>query len=655
MSLSPAASSAASQSPALSSASNPASATAVASSSSIAASSSVALSSSSSAIASSLSSAASSAVSSASASASESASLSQSLSESISQSASLSASVASSLSLSQSVASSIAVASSSAAASSSVIPSTSAISSSASSSSIAASSSSSAAAASSSSASAASSSTITAGPSTSTLVVTITDGNGSKHLTTTGIASGSGSSTSKKGSHTNTGAIVGGVVGGVVGLALLAALLWFFCFKRRRDHDEAFDEKMFDPSRTNRHSTGDPLDLLSPAVPVMGEEGVASSNNQVDPYPYQAPQTQQANYDPYGHAPSHMPDPRDYLSQGAYGSGMDGGYGVAAGVGAGAAAAGAYGSEHYDPYNSQPPAGVAKQREAQAERERSQQYYGSGSGSAPVGQTSPSSEGRRTSGMSDEREVYQHTDAMSVPDENAEGVSSEIPPKPMTAYPSILPQPGSAARNLPAILDALSRPALLGEQSTAGLTILELASYPYEHIRAFAARWTGVQWHGSEREAEQVEAINRSEHLLEGTNLHPAIKLDVSSEEDWARLQASRIVFDGVIMLNLIQCCPPPLPGEVFRQLRERQLVKPRAFVCAYGPFLEDDGRYRSAADEAFENSHLQREGAAPDLGLRSIASVSEVAGKWGWREEARWAMPSGNSWVVWRDERSTT
>lgn len=39
------------------------------------------------------------------------------------------------------------------------------------------------------------------------------------------------------------GAIVGGVIGGVAGLALLAALLWFFLIRPRRNKNVAFDEK----------------------------------------------------------------------------------------------------------------------------------------------------------------------------------------------------------------------------------------------------------------------------------------------------------------------------------------------------------------------------------------------------------------------------
>ncbi len=41
----------------------------------------------------------------------------------------------------------------------------------------------------------------------------------------------------------DTSAIVGGVVGGVVGLALLAGLL-FFCFRKRRNSKDDFDEMM---------------------------------------------------------------------------------------------------------------------------------------------------------------------------------------------------------------------------------------------------------------------------------------------------------------------------------------------------------------------------------------------------------------------------
>ena len=61
--------------------------------------------------------------------------------------------------------------------------------------------------------------------------------------TTTGTSEPSTSSTAKKSS--NTGAIAGGIVGGVVGLTIIAGLIWFFCFKRKRDYQKT---KTYDPT-----------------------------------------------------------------------------------------------------------------------------------------------------------------------------------------------------------------------------------------------------------------------------------------------------------------------------------------------------------------------------------------------------------------------
>ena len=202
-----------------------------------------------------------------------------------------------------------------------------------------------------------------------------------------------------------------------------------------------------------------------------GAGAVAGSH--VDPFPYQAPQSPQNAYDPYGHAPQqmHMPDARDYMSSGypQYGSsGLEGGYGAAAaGAGAGAAAAygaaGGYGNDPYDPYDrrtssgshSSPPmspgavggagagagaglsaAAIAKQREAQAERNRLRMstYDGpSGSGQQPtspdMGAGADGVNRRSSQALSEGRStVYQHTDMGSVPDDEEEEGLSEIPP-----------------------------------------------------------------------------------------------------------------------------------------------------------------------------------------------------------------------------------
>jgi len=248
---------------------------------------------------------------------------------------------------------------------------------------------------------------------------------------------------------------VGGVIGGIAGLLILLALLWFFCFRRRNNREVAFDEKTFDPA--NRHSVHDPIDLLAPAVPAVGnasDQGAAGPGPRVDPFPYAGAPTQsgQANYDPYSHAPMQMPDARNYLSggQGSYpgygqGLGAEGGYGAAAalgaGAGAGGAAAGAYAASRYSTSDDQstpgtasvnPPnsAAAAKQREAAAERQRLR--VSDGYAAPPGGSSPPVSDGpdgnRRMSGSEGPSTVYQHTDLGSVLDEGDMEGPTEIPP-----------------------------------------------------------------------------------------------------------------------------------------------------------------------------------------------------------------------------------
>lgn len=52
-------------------------------------------------------------------------------------------------------------------------------------------------------------------------------------------------------------------------------------------------------------------------------------------------------------------------------------------------------------------------------------------------------------------------------------------------------------------------------------------------------------------------------------------------------------------------------------------------------------------ADDQFDQTYIRAKD--PSLGLRTIASVSAFAGKWGFVEESRTEMPKGNMFVVWR------
>lgn len=261
----------------------------------------------------------------------------------------------------------------------------------------------------------------------------------------------------------NTPAIVGGVVGGVGGALLLAGIAAFLLYRRKKSKEVAFDEKMFDPHHSTRHSALDPLDNLPPAG--AAGVGIPAEPSAIDPYPYEAPQHgahgDYGNYAEYNYdgqqAPQHpplqpgermtMPDARDYM--GGYSGYNSGGYGAAAMTGA---AAGGAGAAMYadDPYASTTtttsPTAMSKHNEAMAERQgafsptggssaagsrlshyedansQGHGYAYTASSGSPTRLTRPAS----SDVLSDGRQsVYQHTDMLSEPDQEMQ----EIPPK----------------------------------------------------------------------------------------------------------------------------------------------------------------------------------------------------------------------------------
>lgn len=61
--------------------------------------------------------------------------------------------------------------------------------------------------------------------------------------------------------------------------------------------------------------------------------------------------------------------------------------------------------------------------------------------------------------------------------------------------------PGSAARNIEPVLGALTP---LIDITPTPQHILELASYPYEHIRHYAVRWPDVEFSGTARDKDEI-------------------------------------------------------------------------------------------------------------------------------------------------------
>ncbi|WVF66888.1 hypothetical protein IAT40_001631 [Kwoniella sp. CBS 6097] len=231
-------------------------------------------------------------------------------------------------------------------------------------------------------------------------------------------------------------------------------------------------------------------------------------------------------------------------------------------------------------------------------------------------------------------------------------------------YPSIISQEGSAERNIAPLIEALT-PILSDARDRLNLSeerghILEIGSYPYVQIEAFSKQFDQWDWWGTVRGQSELAYTEKrlSDKSIKRNNLHVPKMLDIGIESDWTRLledvaPENSYRFTGALMINVIHCCPPNLPEEVFRHLSPltedgKGLLDPsNGFIVGYSPFLNDDGSYKSAGDEKFDKEYIKAE--HPSLGLRSVQSVSELARKWGFKEEKRVDMPKGNMLVVWR------
>lgn len=136
-----------------------------------------------------------------------------------------------------------------------------------------------------------------------------------------------------------------------------------------------------------------------------------------------------------------------------------------------------------------------------------------------------------------------------------------------------------------------------------------------------------------------------------------------------------------ITSVNIIHCCPVDTPEGVFRHASTTLAVagKKPQWIAAYAPWLNDDGTYKTAADEEVRSPVALQAQSSPDqlvarctsifiawgadmqfdkgyirakhpsLGLRTISSIDSFAEKWGYAKGQRTEMPKGNTWVVWR------
>jgi hypothetical protein len=190
----------------------------------------------------------------------------------------------------------------------------------------------------------------------------------------------------------------------------------------------------------------------------------------------------------------------------------------------------------------------------------------------------------------------------------------------------------SVARNKDAIRDAF-----LAHMPHDGV-IVEIASGSGEHVAHFAAALPRVRFSPGDPDPAARASIAAWTAHLGLPNIAPPHSADASAllwEQGFPPA-------DGLISINMIHIAPPEAMNGLFAGAG--RLLKPRARLFLYGPFMRD-GAHTAPSNEAFDQSLKARDAR---WGVRDLdREIIPEADKNGLRPAALIAMPANNFSVV--------
>jgi SAM-dependent methyltransferase len=192
-----------------------------------------------------------------------------------------------------------------------------------------------------------------------------------------------------------------------------------------------------------------------------------------------------------------------------------------------------------------------------------------------------------------------------------------------------LPFAPACERNKQPILEVLRR--VLPQSGT----VLEIGSCTGQHLVFFANELPGLEWQPSDQ-AEYLPGLNLRLEQEAGSNVHPAIVLDVAS--DWP---TSR--FDAVISANTAHIMDWPEVVCMFDGVS--RVLLPGGVFALYGPFNEN-GEFTSASNQAFDQDLKSRD---PRMGIRDRKDLETLATNHQMSLEQKVAMPANNQVLVFR------
>lgn len=186
----------------------------------------------------------------------------------------------------------------------------------------------------------------------------------------------------------------------------------------------------------------------------------------------------------------------------------------------------------------------------------------------------------------------------------------------------------AAERNAEPILEALRR------EFRHCADVLEIGSGTGQHAAAFAAGLPHLDWQTSDLD-ENHAAIRAWTASV--SNVRAPLSIDV---RDAVLPPAS---YDAVYSSNTAHIMSFEAVVDMMRLVA--QTLRSGGLFCLYGPFRKD-GAFNTTSNERFNSSLRSRN---PQMGLRDLEAIDELAEAGGLRRSSLYAMPSNNLLSVWR------
>ena len=192
----------------------------------------------------------------------------------------------------------------------------------------------------------------------------------------------------------------------------------------------------------------------------------------------------------------------------------------------------------------------------------------------------------------------------------------------------------SASRNTDPILTAL-KPLL----PVSGL-VLEIASGTGQHCAAFAREFPGLTFQPSDPDPAARASIDAWRSEDSTGNIHPALDLNVASQDWWAAVQGP---VTAIVAINLLHISPWAATTGLFAGAA--RLLEPDGMVITYGAYKRG-GNHTAPSNADFDASLKHRN---PDWGVRDVDDIADVARSNGMDLAEIVDMPSNNMLLVWR------